>query len=238
MFLPSSLRTKSTAGRPFWSVPTVADETWSPLNSGGNCFGSSSWPSVAWVEPSGTKSSRPVEPTRRRTASGSVTPGISTTTRSLPWVVTTGSDTPVVFTRRSTMSLMIARSAGVGSLPSTGSAWYSTRRPPFRSRPSFVSTVRHEPSALVESGSWRPGKNTMMSARTPMSRMRMGPALRIEAGCYTEHRAAAPEAVGSVGRNALAHARRAIEISGMHGRGSLGRRGPRAGRSAEGTLQR
>ena len=109
---PSSFSTKSTAGRPFWSVPTVAEATWSPLNSGGNCLRSSCWPSVTWVEPSGTKSSRPVWPTSLRTASGSVTPGSSTTTRSAPWVVTTGSETPVVFTRRSTMSLMTRHVAG------------------------------------------------------------------------------------------------------------------------------
>ena len=33
-----------TAGRPFWSVPTVADETWSPLNSGGYVAASIVWP--------------------------------------------------------------------------------------------------------------------------------------------------------------------------------------------------
>ena len=61
------------------------------------------WPERHEVEPAGLAD----EP---RTASGSVTPGSSTTTRSVPWVVTTGSETPVVLTRRSTMSLMIAMS--------------------------------------------------------------------------------------------------------------------------------
>ena len=49
-----------------------------------------------------------------------MTPGSSTTTRSLPWVTTTGSETPVVLTRRSTMSLMIAMSPEPGGPPSTG----------------------------------------------------------------------------------------------------------------------
>ena len=70
-------------------------------------------------------------------------PGSSITTRSLPWTTTTGSDTPVVFTRRSMMSLMTPIASGVGFTPSLGSAWYSTRRPPSRSSPSFVSIVRH-----------------------------------------------------------------------------------------------
>ena len=113
--------------------------------------------------------------------------------RSSPWTTTTGSDTPVAFTRRSMMSFMTAMSAGVGSTPSTGNAWYSTRRPPCRSRPSFVSIGR-EPVGLLASGSVRPGTKQMMRASTPMTAMRIGPALRIEAGCYTEPR---PTAAGT-----------------------------------------
>ena len=72
---------------------------------------------------SGTKSSRPVEPTSLRMESGSLTPGISTTIRSVPCVCTIGSETPVAFTRRSTMSLIVARSDEVGDFPPAGSAW-------------------------------------------------------------------------------------------------------------------
>ena len=79
--------------------------------------------------------------------STSETPGSSMTTRSLPWTTTTGSDTPVVFTRRSMMSLMTPIASGSACTPSLGSAWYSTRSPPSRSRPSLVSISRHWPSA-------------------------------------------------------------------------------------------
>ena len=44
--------------------------------------------------PSGTKSRRPVVPTRLRIWSAFWMPGISTTIRSLPWTTTCGSATP------------------------------------------------------------------------------------------------------------------------------------------------
>ena len=117
---------------------------------------------------------------------GRSTPGSSTTTRSEPWVTTTGSETPVSFTRRSTMSLMIDMSAGPGDLPSTGCAWYSTRRPPDRSRPELGLDVPRATSGCWRPGSVMPGKKSMKRATTPMRTMRNGPALRIAAGCYTE----------------------------------------------------
>ena len=98
-------------------------------------------------------------PTRRRTASTSETPGSSMTTRSAALTTTTGSDTPVVFTRRSMMSLMTPIASGVGDTPSLGRAWYSTRRPPSRSSPSLVSTSRHWPSAAEASGRRRSGRS-------------------------------------------------------------------------------
>ena len=81
-------------------------------------------------------------------------------------------------------------------------AWYSARRPPSRSRPSLVTIGRHEPSALEESGSWSPGRKSIASARIPMSRMRIGPALRIEAGCYTEDGRVASDPTGRQGSTA------------------------------------
>ena len=47
----------------------MADWIWSPLNSGGLASRSRTWPSCDLSLPSGTKSSWPVWPTRRRTAS-------------------------------------------------------------------------------------------------------------------------------------------------------------------------
>ena len=49
------------------------------------------------------------------------------------------------------------------------------------------------PVGDVGSGIRRFGKKTMRRDRTPMRTMRMGPALRIPAGCYTK---ALPDAVG------------------------------------------
>ena len=56
---------------------------------------------------------------------------------------------------------------------------------PARSSPSLVSISR-DPDGLLESGTVRLGAKQTMRARTPMTAMRIGPALRIEAGCYTE----------------------------------------------------
>jgi hypothetical protein len=101
------------------------------------------------------------------------------TTRSSPWTTTTGSDTPVAFTRRSMMSFRTLSASRVGATPSLGRAWYSTRSPPSRSRPSLVSIVRHAPSGAVGSGILRLGKKTTISERMPIRAMRKGPALRI-----------------------------------------------------------
>src|SRR6267142_5473127 len=90
--------------------------------------------------------------------------------------------------------------ASVGDWPSLGSAWYSTRSPPSRSRPSLVTTGRHEPSADELSGNRRFGKKSMRRARTPIRRIRAGPALRIEAGCYTERPSDAVTGSGLQGR--------------------------------------
>jgi hypothetical protein len=48
--------------------------------------------------------------------------------RSLPWVVTSGSETPVAFTRFSMIWRITSRSSGRGILSPTCCAWYSTRR--------------------------------------------------------------------------------------------------------------
>ena len=101
-----------------------------------------SWPSVS-VWPCGSMNwSWPVEPTRRRTCSGSSTPGTSTTIRCDPSppvsVRTCGSLTPMPATRRSMMARAVSMSAGwIGSLLS-GSASSVTRMPPSRSSPSTV----------------------------------------------------------------------------------------------------
>ena len=79
---------------PIWALASC-----SPEKRGGNCVSSIVSPAFLVTWPSGTKSSRPVWPTSRRIASGSDTPGSSMTIRSLPWVVTSGSETPVAFTR-------------------------------------------------------------------------------------------------------------------------------------------
>ena len=60
--LPASLRTKLTVRCPFWSDPTVAVSSWSPLNRTLSVVRSSVWPSVGGVivVGIGTKSRRPV----------------------------------------------------------------------------------------------------------------------------------------------------------------------------------
>ena len=62
------------------------------------------------------KFSWPVWPTSRSMASRSVAPGSSTTTRSVPWTTTIGSDTPVELTRRSMMSRIVFMAAASGTL--------------------------------------------------------------------------------------------------------------------------
>ena len=103
--------------------------------------------------PSGTKSRRPVWPTSWRTASGSVTPGSSTTTRSAPCVTHDGlGDAGRVHAALDDV-LDDAMSAAVGDLPSTWSAPGTRRagRPPGRGRASSRSAG--SPSADVLSGS-------------------------------------------------------------------------------------
>ena len=141
---------------------------------------------VAWVvRRAGTKSSWPVWPTRRRTLSTSDTPGSSMTTRSLPWTRTTGSDTPVVFTRRSMMSLMtpMPRASGHAVL---GQGLVLDPQAALEVEPELGLD---EPPLAVgrrRIGQPQPGKKPMSRASTPMTTMRMGPALRIPAGCYTK----------------------------------------------------
>ena len=187
---PSSPSVKSTVRWPVWSAPMLAAETWSPENrtqlivclASHRCAihaGSSFWPALAGVLPSGTKSRRPVVPTRSRIWSTLVTPGISTTIRSVPCTTTSGSVTPDLSIRLRTIWRITARSAGLGTLPSAGSTWYSIRSPPWRSRPSFVSRVR--PSVVPIDGR---GTATKLSTRAsrPMTMIRIGAARRIGAG--------------------------------------------------------
>ena len=117
-------------------------------------------------------------PSNARMESGFVTPGSSTTMRSVPWVCTRGSETPVLLTRRSMMSRMVARSAAVALTPSTGCTWYSTRSPPRRSRPSLVSIGR-VPPAVPLAGRLRFGSRSIASASSAVARIRYGVNLRI-----------------------------------------------------------
>ena len=55
---------------------------------------------------------------------------------------TSGSETPVAFTRRSMMSRIVLMASPSGTRSPTCLAWYSTRKPPCRSRPSFHSRRR------------------------------------------------------------------------------------------------
>ena len=101
----------------------LAAETWSPENrtqlivtvsrrtAGRSTRDRASGPRRPGVLPSGTKSRRPVVPTRSRIWSTLVTPGISTTIRSLPCTTTSGSVTPDLSIRLRTIWRMTARSS-------------------------------------------------------------------------------------------------------------------------------
>ena len=158
----------------------LAAATSLPENRGGNAVRSSSWPEVAVVVPSGTKSSRPVVPTSLRIWSAFWMPGISTMIRSGSCTTTWGSETPDASTRRRMIVLRTSRSAFVGTFPSAGSTRYSIRRPPCRSRPSLVSSWRASPEELNDgTGS---AKKLATMASNPTTTIRIGPVLRIGAG--------------------------------------------------------
>ena len=143
-FLPFSLSTKLTVRRPCSSEPTFALASSPPPNSSHGCVGApeaghltfgstvSGEPSVGGVMDVGigTNWSWPVWPTRSRIALVSLMPGTSTTIRFVPDVTTTGSETPVAFTRRSMIPLTTLTSASVGWRLPFGSTRYSTFSPP------------------------------------------------------------------------------------------------------------
>ena len=91
----------------------------------------SGWPSTAWYVPgvlcvpysaggSGMKSSLPVWTRSARISSGFFAFGSSTMMRSEPWVWTTGSATPVEFTRFSMIVWVVESAPASGSTPLTG----------------------------------------------------------------------------------------------------------------------
>ncbi len=91
--------------------------------------------------------SRAVRSCRRGSGSGprSGRPASRRRCGPVPWGTTWGSATPELSIRLTMIFWRMDMSAAVGAFPSAGFTRYSTRRPPRRSRPSLVSSVRDTP---------------------------------------------------------------------------------------------
>ena len=101
-----------------------------------------------------------------------VTPGSSTTTRSEPWVWTTGSETPVEFTRRSMMSRIVGQVARARELAVLGQGLVLDAEAALEVEAQLRLDHRGAPLASVWNGSLRPGQKSRTSAARPMMTIR------------------------------------------------------------------
>ena len=184
---------KSTVRPPCWARPTEADAIWSPLNSGGVPLAdrSRTWPSLA-----GRRAERDeVEPAG---LADELADGVDVRdARQLDdhAVAALGQDDRLRHAGRVHAPLDDVLDDAHGRcgrrLAVLGQRLVLDAEAALQVEPELgLDRARLRP-ALDESGSLRPGKKSMRRAATPMSRMRMGPALRIRAGWYTKRPTAA-----------------------------------------------
>ena len=102
------------------------------------------------------------------------------TIRSLPWVVTSGSETPVAFTRFSMIWRIDLEVLGSRDLVADLLRLVLDAETALQVEPEL--RLDRAAARVAGIGRVRPGTKSMMRARTPMMTIRIGPALRISGG--------------------------------------------------------